>query len=151
MTQTLTIEIPTRALATSNSKAVGKNGRIFDKHKGKAGYVATVQYFAHQAAEAQGWKITDAPVWVAFDFVFSRPASHFGTGRNADKLKPSAPKWPTSKNGDRTNCLKSTEDALKGIVWRDDAQVVDGPVRKRYGPVDAIKITIAELENEVEE
>lgn len=148
MSQRLTIEIPTRSLATSNQKGFSRaTGRVFDRHKGKAAYVATVRLFAQKAAAKQGWTTTAAPVWVAFEFVFARPADHYGTGRNAGKLKPSAPKWPTKRNGDRTNCLKSTEDALTGIIWFDDSQVVDGPVRKSYGRADAVKITVMEMEN----
>lgn len=151
MIQRLTIEIPTKALATSNQKGANpETGAIFDKHKGKAGYVATVQIFAQQAAKEQGWKITREPVWVSFEFVFARPKGHFGSGRNAGKLKPSAPRWPTAKKDDRTNCLKSTEDALTGIVWHDDSQVVDGPSRKSYGETDMIRISVCELDNTLE-
>lgn len=151
MTQRLFIEVPTRALATSNAKSVNRaTGRIFDRHKGKAAYVATVRVFAEQAAAKAGWKVTREPVWVSFEFVFARPSAHYGTGKNANKLKPSAPKWPTVRNADRTNCLKSTEDALTGIVWVDDAQVVEGPIRKAYGTEDVIRISVCELNNAVE-
>jgi Holliday junction resolvase RusA-like endonuclease len=34
---------------------------------------------------------------------------------------------------DRDNIEKLVADALNGIAWCDDAQVVDGPVLKRYG------------------
>jgi Holliday junction resolvase RusA-like endonuclease len=36
-------------------------------------------------------------------------------------------------------------DALTGIAYTDDAQVVDLIISKRYGPADAIAITIAQV------
>ena len=152
MSQTLTIEISARAIPASNKKGFNsKTGQFFDAHKGKAAQVAMIRLFAHKAAADQGWEITDGPVWMALHFVFTRPAGHFGTGRNAGKLKPSAPRWPTSRAiGDRTNLLKSVEDALTGIVWHDDSQVVDGPIRVSYGPAPLISIAICELDNTLE-
>jgi Holliday junction resolvase RusA-like endonuclease len=43
---------------------------------------------------------------------------------------------------DRTNYLKFIEDCLNGIVIDDDAQIVDGPIRKIYGehPKTVIKL-----------
>lgn len=143
----ISLEIPIKALATSNSKGVGKSGHIFDKHKGKAAYVATVRLFAKEAVIKNNWHIAHGPLWVSFEFVFVRPKCHFGTGRNAGQLKRTAPEWPTAKRDDRTNCLKSTEDALTGIIWYDDSQIVDGPVTKRYGHQEAIRVIVRELDD----
>jgi Holliday junction resolvase RusA-like endonuclease len=150
MTQRLTLEIPIRAIPSSNSKRISKSGRIYDAQKGKAGQIATIRLFVAQSVKDQGWKLTGEPVWMSLEFVMTRPDGHFGTGKNAGKLKPSAPRWPTAKNGDRTNLLKAVEDALTGIVWHDDAQVVDGPIRKSYGETDVIRISICELDNTLE-
>lgn len=51
-----------------------------------------------------------------------RPKSHFGTGRNAGKLRNSAPPWPTGKP-DVDKILRALLDCGTGIWWRDDAQV----------------------------
>ena len=154
--QALEIEIQARAIPAANSKRAFINPKtkkpiIVDRAKGKSDQVATIKLFAQQAAEEQGWEITDGPIWMSLHFVFTRPAGHFGTGRNSGKLKPSAPMWPTSRAiGDRTNLLKSVEDALTGIVWHDDSQVVDGPIRVSYGPAPLISIAICELDNTLE-
>lgn len=150
MSQTLTFAIPIRAVPGSNRKKVGKHGNIYDANKGKAGQLATVRLFAAKAVKEAGWKLTSGPIWMSVDFILTRPDDHFGTGRNAGKLKPSAPRWPTARNSDRTNLLKSIEDALTGIVWHDDSQVVDGPPRKIYGSNDEIRITVRELDNTLE-
>lgn len=152
MSQTLTIDIGAKAVPASNKKGYNpKTGGFYDAHKGKAAQVATIRLFAQQAAKEQGWKLTDGPIWMSLHFVFTRPAGHYGSGKNAEKLKPSAPRWPKSRAiGDRTNLLKSVEDALTGIVWHDDSQVVDGPIRVSYGPAPLISIAVCELDNTLE-
>ena len=71
----------------------------------------------------QDHKIFDEPLDVQFLFRFDRPKSHFGTGKNAKKLKPSAPEYPAVRP-DTTKLIRSTEDALTGIVWKDDSLIV---------------------------
>ncbi len=39
--------------------------------------------------------------------------------------------WPTRRNHDVDN-IKSLLDALKGILWVDDSQIVDLRITKRY-------------------
>ncbi len=77
------------------------------------------------------YNLLDGPVNVSMTFYVARPKGHYGTGRNAHRLKDSAPPFPTSKP-DSLKLARGTEDALTGVVWRDDAQVVDLDVHKRY-------------------
>lgn len=74
-------------------------------------------------------------------FVMPRPKGHFGTGRNAREVKRSAPQYPTTKP-DATKLLRSVEDALTGIVWRDDAQVVEQVVWKCYGSRPGVHVHV---------
>ena len=39
---------------------------------------------------------------------------------------------PHASRPDTSNLIKSVEDALNTIVWADDAQICDMPLRKRY-------------------
>ncbi|HEY3021857.1 MAG TPA: RusA family crossover junction endodeoxyribonuclease [Solirubrobacteraceae bacterium] len=68
-------------------------------------------------------------------FFLRRPKSHFGTGRNARQLKPSAPRYPTT-TPDCTKMIRAVEDALTGVIWRDDAQVVQTLAVKSYTDFD---------------
>ena len=150
MSQRLTIEIPIRAVPGSNTKRGfmnPKTGRVIiaDKAKGKHGYTAALRMFAEQTVNDTDWKITRNPVMLVIDFYFTRPIGHFGTGRNAGSVKASAPKHMIVKP-DLTNLLKSTEDALKGIVWHDDSQVVGMQLAKVYGEKELVRIHVAELE-----
>jgi Holliday junction resolvase RusA-like endonuclease len=61
-------------------------------------------------------------------FHITRPKGHYG----ARGLRPAAPKHPTTRP-DLTKLCRPLEDALKGIVWRDDAQIVEQHIYKHYG------------------
>lgn len=60
-----------------------------------------------------------------------RPAAHFGSGRNAAVLRPSAPLWPAGRP-DWDNYAKTVCDALNGVAWADDGQIVAARVWKTY-------------------
>lgn len=71
------------------------------------------------------------PVGVEVVFLMPRPKGHYGSGRNAGTLKRTAPCYHVTKP-DATKLWRSTEDALTGLVWRDDAQVATQRVFKKY-------------------
>ena len=81
------------------------------------------------------------PLVLEVDFYLARPASHFGSGRNAGRVRESAPRYPTVRP-DSTKLIRALEDALTGLVWRDDAQVVTQVVRKRYGTPERAEVLI---------
>lgn len=84
------------------------------------------------AAEAMGDEAPNiGPLRVHGTFHFPRPLYHYGTGRNAGVLKESAPSWvPVRPDLDKLS--RALLDALTGVVWRDDAQVVALNVAKVY-------------------
>lgn len=51
---------------------------------------------------------------------------------------------PTVKP-DADNYLKGVKDALKGVIWQDDSQVVDAFVSKRYSSKPRIEVKIQTL------
>ena len=82
-------------------------------------------------------EVIDQAVEVEIIFIFARPKSHFGTGKNSKKLKPSAPVFVTSKGiGDIDKLQRSTYDALSessgGNVLKDDSLIVQNRNSKRY-------------------
>lgn len=90
------------------------------------------KYFTGLGLEYGGTPWT-APIFLEAEFSFQRPKAHY-TGGNRERgvLKEHAPAFPIGKP-DRGKLLRCIEDALAGIVYVDDAQVVDGKVTKVYG------------------
>ncbi len=74
----------------------------------------------------------DGPLSVTLDFFQPRPKSHYGTGANAAKLKPSAPRYPTGRP-DALKLARAVEDALTGVLWTDDSRIVVEHLGKFYG------------------
>ena len=99
---------------------------------------------AAQTAMADTWQPLAGPVTIDVTFCFPRPRSHYGTGRNAGTLKPSAPTHPTSRaHGDLDKLVRSTLDALVSAgVLRDDSLVVALAARKRWAAWAGCTITI---------
>jgi len=140
---TFILIIPIKAVPGSNRKIV-VNGRIIDVAKGKAGFVAQARMHAAKEAERLGWEPFAGPVAVTYRFFFSRPKSHFGTGKNAETVKKTAPA-DHAQRPDLVNLLKCLEDALTGIVWRDDSQVAEIDAAKFWAQRDAVEVTVEKL------
>jgi Holliday junction resolvase RusA-like endonuclease len=80
--------------------------------------------------------LLDGPLSLRVLFRFPRLKGHLGKRG----LLPSAPPYPATKP-DATKLLRSLEDALTGVVWRDDGQVVEQWVAKVFGePAGAIVV-----------
>jgi Holliday junction resolvase RusA-like endonuclease len=67
-----------------------------------------------------------------------------------DLLKPASkpkkkPCWPTGKP-DADNYAKLVLDACNGILWKDDAQVVELHVSKSYGAKPGFQILVESVE-----
>lgn len=88
----------------------------------------------------RGKPVTCALV-VEMTFTLLRPKSHFVNPRSRDRLRASAALLPTGRP-DLLKLGRSTEDALTGIVWRDDAQIVAEKMTKRYGPNPGAEIAV---------
>ena len=66
---------------------------------------------------------------------FARPKSH---------PKANPPKWVTKKP-DASNLMKAVEDAMNGVVYKDDSQFAIVRMVRVYDDRPRIAITIAEL------
>lgn len=107
---------------------VEKNGRPItvarDMNAKSKDWMQEVKSAAVQAI-GQIELLTD-PIDLTARFYFSRPKGHYGSGRNASSLKASAPVIH-AQSPDLAKLLRSLEDSLTGVTWRDDRQVF------RYG------------------
>lgn len=84
--------------------------------------------YQSMTAKPDGWD-TSAPMAASMVFRFKRPASHYGK----HGLRSSAPMHCVSaRNGDIEKLVRSTNDALTGVLFDDDRQVVSLTASKRY-------------------
>lgn len=85
-------------------------------------------------------KMTGAPVKVEMALVFPIPAS-WSKRKQADAMIGSVPH--TSKP-DAENVAKAILDAMNGVVYADDKQVIDLRVTKHYGPDPRAVVAVTE-------
>ena len=94
--------------------------------------------------ETSDWPGLHSPVQVTVKFTLPRPQGHYGTGRHATTVRPSAPRWPHRKP-DLDKLIRAVLDGItQGGAIADDAQVVRIAAQKTYGTPGAV-ITIEEL------
>ena len=110
---------------------------------------------------AEGWKsaiatgakeagavglMLDGPLRFTLCCWFKRPKSHYRTGKRSSELRDDITLWHTKKP-DADNVAKAAADALTHLgVWRDDSQLAEVIVRKRYTDSNArTQITIESL------
>lgn len=101
-----------------------------------ANYEGTVALFAAQAMT--GRQPFSGPMCVFMDVVLPIPAS-WSKKRQAAAL--AGQEWPTKKP-DMDNVVKGIFDAMNGIVWNDDVQVVALNVGKVYGPTPGVAVRV---------
>jgi crossover junction endodeoxyribonuclease RusA len=119
-----------KAILVDSSGAAGKNWR------------ASVQAFARESYQGPP---TDAPVGLTVVFRLPRPKYHYSQSkRNGRHVKESfARAYPTTRP-DATKLLRAVEDALTGILWRDDSQIISQRVEKRYSEMPGADIWMTE-------
>jgi len=115
------------AIITSRGKVA-----VFDSCKYNRQWRDSVAAAAIEAKERLGFVgLMTGPVGIIINFKLPRPKSHFRTGKYAEQVRPGAPKYPITKP-DYLKLTRSTEDALTGILWVDDAQICEAEHTKDY-------------------
>ena len=123
------------------NKKTGKVSMVPANKKQKP-WMAIVRSYAQ---DAYAGPLFRGAIQLECKFYLPRPKGHYGTGKNADRLKPSAPAYPVGKP-DCTKLLRAAEDALKGVIWHDDAQVVKQVNSKNYGDQPGVEILISGMD-----
>ena len=124
--------------APQGSKTVSRWGGLRESSKAVGPWRTEVGYASRQAFAGPPLSV---PVELHVTFYFPRPKSHYGTGRNAEKLKASAPMHCTSsRHGDIDKLCRSTLDGLAvrsgGSVITDDSLVVELICSKQYASAE---------------
>lgn len=98
----------------------------------------------------KGAKPFEEPIKVEFVFYLRRPQIHYRTGQWAHMLRPDAPEYHTQAP-DALKYARGTEDALTGVVWKDDSQNVRICAEKRWmkaGEKEGCAVRIVVLRSE---
>lgn len=72
---------------------------------------------------------------------------HFKPTKKELEDNPNIINTPCTRYGDWDNMAKSICDAMNGMVYDDDKQIVIGTLCKMYSEEDAIKIMVKEIDN----
>lgn len=133
----------------------GSKTPFFNRRTGKLGVKPDNKHTAKwmsevrkAAAEQYDGPLLLGPVYMQYNFRMPRPKIHFRSGKFSHVLKDDAPYWHTN-TPDLTKIIRSTEDALTGIVYKDDSQVCTRDEVKRYCEVDerpGVIITLYEIQ-----
>jgi len=131
----------------SKRLVTAKSGRpvLIESAKGLGPWRAMIKQEAGRRMHEWKLETTRAPVQVSLYFYFQRPQSHYGTGRNAHQLLPSAPSQPAVQP-DIDKIARAVLDALTGTVFADDKQVVSLVCRKHYADAHMPGVTVEVLE-----
>lgn len=142
----LVLEVPGRPRPQGSLRMVTNRatGRVFGRyadttveHRNRMIGLASDAWGGHPAA--------GGPVAVRCTFEFRRPASHYGTGKNAGQLKPKAPHW-FAITPDVDKLLRLVCDALSiAGVLDDDRQVAVVRGEKRWGTNDSTLVEVVRL------
>lgn len=118
---------------------IGAHARMFTPAK-------TLAYEGFIALQAQiamaGHDLVEGPVEVRMFIALQVPAS-WSQKKQRQALEGFV--LPTKKP-DKDNVIKAVFDALNGVVWKDDVQVVDLVSKKRYSTQPRVDVEIVPIE-----
>ena len=138
----ITIEVRGLPAPQGSKRHVG-HGIMVESSKAVGPWREAVRAETYKAVSDGGFQ---GPVHVDITLYLTRPRGHYGTGRNAERLRDSAPTWPSGRP-DVDKLARAVLDGLTaGGAWRDDAQVAVLIARKIYGWQPGCRIEIRELE-----
>lgn len=100
---------------------------------------------ASAARDAYQGELLRGPLELGVTFSFARPKGHMRTGSRAGEVRDSAPEYPAVKP-DLSKLVRAVEDALRGVIFNDDAQIVDLRAGKEYSGSSCCVISIRRME-----
>lgn len=117
---------------------VGAHARMFTPEK-TVNYENLVRHSAFLAMD--GAPLLEGPILVRMNIGCTIPAS-WSNKKRAQALNGEI--FPTTKP-DIDNVEKAIFDAMNGVVWRDDVQVVDVIKQKRYSAIPRVLVIVEKV------
>lgn len=141
--------VPGIPIPKGSAKAFVVKGRAIvtqDNGAKQKPWASSISYTAMQEMKFQ--KPVSGPISISLTFFMPRPKGHYGSGKNSEVVKASAPNSHTSKP-DLDKLIRCVKDALTGVVWNDDSQVCEiTETRKQYETISrgtGVKIMIRRI------
>ena len=126
---------------------VTKNGQIFSQtyeQKQSRDFKASLHLLAQDAVQKKNGKPLEGAVCLVLTIGVAMPQS---MSKKQRALVEDGKLFPTKKP-DVDNMLKAVMDALNGVVYFDDKQVVSVTVRKYYTEMDGLVVNVWEVNSE---
>lgn len=138
----LTLTIPGEPCAQGRPRFSTHGGfvKAYDPEKSR-NYKAYVKMLAVEAAKENNWNCTDLAVLVRVEAYMSIPSSKpkkFKEGAIAGLILP-------TKKPDVDNIFKCVTDAISGIIYTDDKQIVHSVITKKYSEHPRVDVTVEEI------
>ena len=95
-------------------------------------------------AQEVGIEPAAGAVELAMVFTMPRPKSHYRTGKFSGELRLNQPIYHTAKP-DLDKLIRCVLDALTGIAYWDDSQVVEIRAVKMYGERPGVQVRVEEI------
>ena len=124
MTFKLSFRANCKPMALKRPRLV-RNNLVYDpSKKDKKNWLKCIKHFAPS-------KPLEGPLRINVEFYFPRPKNHYRSGKYSEELKHSAPMIHTFMP-DIDNLSKFVLDAMNGVFYLDDRQVVELNSHKEY-------------------
>ena len=134
-----TVTIPGEPVAKARPRMT-KRGHTYTP-KRTVDYERMVQTLFHSE---HGSPKLEGPIMIRLDLYFGIPKSRSKAARKRMQQGLERP----CKRPDIDNCMKSVSDALNGIAYKDDSQIVAAVIQKFWSYEPRAVVTIEELELE---
>ena len=133
--------VPGKPLTAGSKSAIpgkGPGGRPLivesGDRKAKSAWRDDVRQAAMHAVEMDSFPTWETePIEAVFTFVVKRPSGQLRSGRFAGQLQPWAVGRRPTTRPDALKMARAVEDALTGVLYADDSQIVDERLHKVYG------------------
>ena len=143
--QKLKFEVPGSPIGQGRPKFSTINGhaKAYDPEKSR-NYKAYVKLLATQAMREQGFTMIEGPCCLDILAFFEVPKSKSKKFKERALMGLERP----TKKPDLSNIVKGIEDALNGLVYKDDSSIVYLSVAKHYSEVPRVEVIVQECEKE---
>lgn len=116
---------------------INGHAKAYDPEKSR-NYKAFVKLLAAEAIKKSDWKCTESAVLIRIDAYMGIPSSKpkkFKEGAMTGLIRP-------TKKPDVDNIFKCVTDAISGIIYNDDKQIVHSVITKKYSEHPRVDVTV---------